>query len=414
MFRLSGLVLVVAAALLAVGVAHAQTLTTLVSFSGSNGEWPHGGLTVVGNTLYGTTEEGGAYGWGTVFSVPASGGSPTVLASFNITNTNAYQPRGGVTLSGSTLYGTTCDGGAYGYGTVFSVPVSGGSPTTLASLSAYTNGAFPESGLTLSGNTLYGTAWEGGNVSLNSGQGCGTVFSVPVSGGSPTVLASFDGSNGQCPYPCLTLIGNTLYGTTNQGGTTGWGTVFSVPVSGGSPTVLASFNDSNGAYPVAGLTLSGNTLYGATCRGGNLFLNSGQGCGTVFSVPVSGGSPTVLASFDGSNGQYPEGDLTLIGNALYGTTEEGGAYGDGTVFSVPVSGGSPTVLVSFNGSDGENPLNGGLTLIGNTLYGTTLVGGAYGDGTVFALTVPEPSTIALLLASAASLLAFAWRQRRVK
>ena len=62
--------------------------------------------------------------------------------------------------------------------------------------------------------------------------------------------------------------------------------------------------------------------------------------------------------------------LTLSGNTLYGTTQYGGANGDGTVFSVPLSGGSPTVLASFNGSNGNEPL-GGLTLSGNTLYGTT-------------------------------------------
>ena len=45
-----------------------------------------------------------------------------------------------------------------------------------------------------------------------------------------------------------------------------YGTVFSVPVSGGSPTVLASFNGSNGNIPMGGLTLSGNTLYGTTDR----------------------------------------------------------------------------------------------------------------------------------------------------
>ena len=40
MFRLSGLVLALVAGLVAVGVAHAQTLTTLASFNGSNGEYP--------------------------------------------------------------------------------------------------------------------------------------------------------------------------------------------------------------------------------------------------------------------------------------------------------------------------------------------------------------------------------------
>ena len=68
-------------------------------------------------------------------------------------------------------------------------------------------------------------------------------------------------------------------------------------------TTLASFNGSNGSEPHAGLTLSGNTLYGTTMEGGNLSLNGGAGDGTVFSVPLSGSSPTVLASFNGSNGQ---------------------------------------------------------------------------------------------------------------
>ena len=63
------------------------------------------------------------------------------------------------------------------------------------------------------------------------------VFRVPVSGGTPAVLASFNGSNGKQPYAGLVLSGNTLYGTTVNGGANGYGTIFSVPMSGGSPTV---------------------------------------------------------------------------------------------------------------------------------------------------------------------------------
>ena len=84
----------------------------------------------------------------------------------------------------------------------------------------------------------------------------------------------------------MTLSGNILYGTAYGGGANNDGDVFSVPLSGGSPTVLASFNGGsvsdplgNGCYPRAGLTLSGNTLFGATTEGGN--FNSG----TVFSIP---------------------------------------------------------------------------------------------------------------------------------
>ena len=106
-----------------------------------------------------------------------------------------------------------------------------------------------------------------------------------------------------------------LFGTTEYGGSSGAGTVFSLPVGGGSPTVLATFNGSNGyvAYPAGGLTLSGSMLYG-------------EAANSVFSVPVSGGNPTVLASFNGSNGSFPTDGLTLSGGVLYGVSQEGGPF----------------------------------------------------------------------------------------
>ena len=48
--------------------SNAQTFTTLLSFSGSNGSNPYGGLTVSGSTLYGMTSQGGSSDDGTVFS----------------------------------------------------------------------------------------------------------------------------------------------------------------------------------------------------------------------------------------------------------------------------------------------------------------------------------------------------------
>ena len=85
-------------------------------------------------------------------------------------------------------------------------------------------------------------------------------------------------------------------------------------------TTLVSFEGSNGAYPNAGVTLSGSTLYGTTGIGGNLSLNGGNGYGTVFSVPVTGGTPTTLASFNSTNGRTPDGNLILADSTLYGTT----------------------------------------------------------------------------------------------
>ena len=222
------------------GQVSAQILTTLCSFNGSDGALPFADLTVSGNTLYGTTRNGGANGYGEVFSLPTSGGTPTVLASFN--DSDGDGPRCDLKLIGGALYGTTEGGGAFGFGTVFSVPVGGGTPTVLASFNGY-NGSEPYAGLAVSGNTLYGTTPAGGQGfdGTTSYSGYGTVFSVPVSGGSLTVLAAFNDSNGDQPYGGLAVGGNTLYGATIGGGDNGYGVVYSVPLSGGGPTLLASF-----------------------------------------------------------------------------------------------------------------------------------------------------------------------------
>ena len=263
---------------------HAQTLTTLCSFNGSDGKNPCKTLALIGNNLYGAAEYGGLNGNGVVFSLPVGGGTPTVLASFN--GSNGSRPDVGVRVIGNILYGATLEGGADNDGTVFSLPISGGTPTVLASLNG-SNGTNPV-GLTLIDNTFYGATQLGGDLLTNHGSGSGVVFSIPVSGGGPTILAVFNGNNGQMPHGDLAVSGNSLFGTTLYGGSYNLGTVFSLPLSGGPPAVLGSFNGNNGAGPLAGLTVSDNMLYGTTGDGGPL------GRGTVFSVPVSGGTPAIF------------------------------------------------------------------------------------------------------------------------
>ena len=105
---------------------------------------------------------------------------------------------------------------------------------------------------------------------------------------------------------------------------------------------------------------------------------------------------TTLYSFEGGvngkqypyDGAYPYGGLLRWGRNMYGTTIFGGNYGQGTVFEVTPED-TDSILYSFKGgSDGANPVS---TLIRDTagnLYGTTDNGGTYNSGTVFKLIPP--------------------------
>jgi uncharacterized repeat protein (TIGR03803 family) len=136
-------------------------------------------------------------------------------------------------------------------------------------------------------------------------------------------------------------------------------------------------NLTNGANPQGTLILSGSTLYGTTVHGGN------EDYGVVFAVSTNGNNFTILHNFTGaSDGGAPWPGLILSGNTLYGTTTVGGT-GVGVVFSVTTNGANFTIVHSITSSDGADP-EGGLILLGNTLYGTTS-GGGTGAGVVFSV-----------------------------
>jgi len=404
--------------------ARAQTINSLYSFSGEpDGATPQGSLTLVGSTLYGTTVGGGASNDGGIFSIPVAGGAPTLLGSFSGA-ANGTGPFGSLTLStdSSTLYGTTRYGGATNQGAIFSIPVAaspGTAPTLLGSFSGQANGFEPEGSLTLSGSTLYGTTANGGSTDHGASSGYGAVFSIPVTGAAPTLLGSFSSSSpaGEFPFGSLTLSGSTLYGMAYDGGAHGDGVIFSIPVGGLNPTSTAPTNlYSFSGTPAGGnprgdfLTLIGSTLYGTTEYGG------ANNDGSIFSFSLTSDTLTILGSFNGTgDGANPYGDLTLVGSTFYGTTSAGGADGDGAIYSMPLTGGTPTLLDSFDGTNGKAPL-GDLTLVGSSLFGTTSVGGTNNDGTVFSIstvsTVPEPSSIVLMVLGAIALGAVALRRRK--
>jgi uncharacterized repeat protein (TIGR03803 family) len=307
-------------------------------------------------------------------------------------------PDAGLVDVGGTLYGTTFAGGSYsctfyhtsGCGTVFSVTLSG-TEKVLHTFGAYGDGSNPEAGLIDVRGTLYGTTQFGGYACYNPS--CGTVFSITPSG-AEKVLHSFGGApDGAYPFAGLIDVKGKLYGTTANGGTgtcyspySVCGMIFTITTRG-TERYLYSFNaHHDGAYPRAGLTDVGRMLYGTTTYGGRRHY------GTVFRITL-GGKEKVLHTFGAaSDGASPYAGLIELNGMLYGTTGSGGAYlcpvsneGCGTVFSI-TPGGIEKVIHSFGkGTDGKNPFASVVEQNGE-LYGTTLFGGTHGWGTVFSIT----------------------------
>jgi uncharacterized repeat protein (TIGR03803 family) len=382
----SALTLALLSALLLIAARPAQSETVLHSFGSQAGDGygplALGGLTFdTDGNLYGTTRYGGAYGNGTVFELTAAG-TETVLYSFGSQAGDGNTPYAGLTFDKKgTLYGTTLYGGAYGAGTVFELTAAGKEEVLYAFGSQSGDGSIPFAGLTFDkkGN-LYGTTCNGGAY------GNGTVFELTPKG-TEKVLYSFGSQAGDGTNPYAGLIfdkeGN-LYGSAGFGGAYGAGTVFELTAAG-TEKVLYTFGSQagDGSLPQARLVFDkkGN-LYGTTQTGG------ANGVGTVFQLTAAG-TEEVLHSFGGlGDGAYLWAAVTFgkKGN-LYGATLYGGAYGEGTVFELTPKG-KETVLYSFGSQAGDGNYSYATPIFdkkGN-LYGTTLWGGAYAAGTVFELT----------------------------
>ena len=403
----------VLAALIFPACGAAQTLATLYAFSGENGDGagPYAGLVYSANgTLYGATAYGGVFNSGTVFALtpPVSGSAwtETVLHSFGGGADGSYPFGGLVAGPDGILYGATNYGGASGMGIVYELapPVTPGGAWTETILHNFggIDGAYPYASLALAASgTLYGTTELGG------ASGNGTVFElVPPSGsGEPwteTVLYNFSGgSDGYSPYAVPT-IGATgaLYGTTVAGGSSDKGTVFKLtpPGTGGGAwkeTVLHNFNGSDGGFPYAGVVFGANgAIYGTTAGS----VNAGNGSAFELSPPSGNGwTETVLHKFSGNaDGGAPHGVQSLgPGGTLYGTTFGGGTgkrfNGSGLIYQLTPPSGSgswiESVLYVFQGgNDGASPNAALVPGATGVFYGTTLGGGAFGQGTVFAFT----------------------------
>ena len=258
-------------------------------------------------------------------------------------------------------------------------------------------GCGPIGGLALDAKgNLYGTTSGGGDADA-------TIFrSSPLSGDrwAYSLLYTLSISQGSELVAALTLdpAGN-LYGTADYGGTYDFGTVFELSpgqtiAAAWTLTVLHSFdpfvNDGSGPWDKVILDKAGN-VYGTTRDGGP----EGAAGGIVFKLSLgSSGNWTEKIPYDfpaNRDGCCSYAELIFDGAGnLYGT-----AAGDGgppcycgVVFELrhTSTGWKETVLHRFQGPDGSNPITGLIFDAKGNLYGTTQLGGAHNEGTIFQLT----------------------------
>jgi len=379
------------------------------------------GLTGTGNTLYGATRTGGTNGMGSVYALtlPATAGESwtyTTLYNFGSHAEDGIYPWG-VSVGGSSagmpvLYGTTEDGGEHGKGSVFclvppSAPGGEWAEHVLYSFSG-PDGLLPLAPLVVDYRAgelpvLYGTTGAGGaSYGVSGTDGVGAIFSLtpPATGlgaWTESVLYSFVFA-GPASDPNNVVLGRgpcgapVLYGFALIGGTLDGGQIFSLTESGGTWT----YNDIYDPPPSVvissptGLTIgSDGVLYGTLEPGPN--PDGGDNGGQVYSLtpPTSpGGAWTVntlytFGAFE-EDGSGPHGVIMASNGTLYGTTANGGDV-IGTVYSLtpPASPGgtwTENQLYRFSGDTGA-PTN---LVIGphGALYGTT---GYFGTGSVAAV-----------------------------
>lgn len=353
--------------------------------------------------------------------MPTTSSSYNLLYSFKGSHDgqDGNEPTSGLLDVNGTFYGTTSIGGdpsCYGFvngcGTVYTITSAG--VEHVFHRFKLPGGVNPDNaGLIRVGNTLYGVTAGGGNGACG-GTGCGTVFSLTLSGQEKT-LHNFQGSHdGQQPIASLVYANSRLYGVTLGGGEPHhYGTVFQVRLGGKEGVLHAFQGGKDGENPSSALVNLNGTLYGTTGPGGGARWCAPHigtdGCGTIYSVSKSGTVKVLYRFKGGRDGAYPQDSMTYLNGAFYGTTYDGGFEslcpgGCGTVFEFNPSTNQERVIYRFKGgADGIQPVSG-LLAFRAELFGTTAFGGTgnmgpcsiYGGthcGTIFKVTTTGTETV---------------------
>lgn len=375
------------------GFAQTASVAVLHNFVGGDADGATPTAPIVkgadGN-YYGTTEYGGTADKGTFYRMSPSGGV-TVLHSFGSVPNDGLSPVGPPILaSDGSFYGTTAEGGTGSNGgTVYKVTAAGDLTILHNFGAAHTKGIDPAGGLVQARDgNLYGVTLFGGSNFLS-----GTLFSVSTAGVF-TTWHVFPSGSFPAAHPTMGRDG-ALYGVTVQGGTANAGVIYKL-IPGHNFTVVHSFSGSDGGYPNGPLLLGADgLLYGTTSAD----ANDGQNPhGTVFQY-TPGGSLNVIHAFPST----PPVDINPIGplvqapsGVFFGVTRASG-QGQDSMFSFTNSSDFKNIFL-FTKADIYAPFLSNVRADG-AIYGLSTAGGTDQRGTAFLVSNATSEAAAYFLIS---------------
>jgi uncharacterized repeat protein (TIGR03803 family) len=359
----------------------AQTVGTIHTFNGSNGETPGVVVLTQGRDgwLYGTTCLGGADGLGVVFK-QGSGAQNVLLHSF--AGPEGSCPAGGLSLgTDGIFYGTAQQGGANGYGTIFKT-TPGGDLTALYDFTGGTDGQYPSTPpiQALDGN------YYGSTIEVDAQES--TIYKMTPSGTLSTIYTSSAANGWFIQSALLQGTDGYLYATATLGGASECGALFKLTTTGILLSHYSFHCGTMGLSPIGTLTQDADgNLYGATVSGG-----THANAGIIFKIDKMLRSLTVLYDFGGTPGGGRAGYMGLTlgtDGYLYGGTAIGGTAGAGALYKISTIG-TYTQLYSFPDLGGQNGQSPEAALVQDTdgiFYGVTEYGGIDGEGSIYSLNV---------------------------
>lgn len=332
----------------------------LFDFAGStSGARPQGSLFSDGTFLYGMTSRGGSNDLGTIFKILPDGTGYSKLLDFTGT-VNGATPYGSLISDGTFLYGMTSGGGSSNNGTIFKIQKDGTGYVRILNFNGAGNGKEPFGTLLYDGTFLYGMTIEGGSIND------GVIFKIRPDGTGYVKIFEFDINNlhASTPFGDLVTDGVFLYGMTyfgGVGGTNDYGTLFKILPDGTDFARLHDFTtNSDGWLPYGSPLLIGSTLYGLTQQGGT------TGVGTVFSFEL--GPPVLsITGFTPSSG--PVATTVTITGTYFSTTPTSNTVTFNGVAAIVTSSTATSITVTVPPGATTGPI--AVTVGGNTATSVT-------------------------------------------